>query len=145
MPIVYNSGMEQNHDYEKQILILRKDLKMGKGKLISQGAHASMGGLLLGGRFTTTPEGKSQYVIDLDPDLEAWLRGSFTKIAVWAESEEQLLELHKQAQASGLRTVVIKDNGKTVFHGVPTITALVIGPARASLVDPITRHLQLIN
>lgn len=137
--------MENQHDYEKQIIILRKDLKMGKGKLISQGAHASMGGLLLGGKFTTSPDGKNQYVIDLDPDLQAWLLGSFTKIAVWAESEEELMSLYNQAIQAGLRSVVIKDNGKTVFNGVPTVTAIAIGPALASKVDPITRHLQLIN
>lgn len=137
--------MENQHDYEKQIIILRKDLKMGKGKLISQGAHASMGGLLLGGKFTTSPDGKNQYVMDLDPDLHAWLLGSFTKIAVWAESEEELMSLHNQAIQAGLRSVVIKDNGKTVFNGVPTVTAIAIGPALASKVDPITRHLQLIN
>lgn len=137
--------MENQHDYEKQIIILRKDLKMGKGKLISQGAHASMGGLLLGGKFTTSPDGKNQYVIDLDPDLHAWLLGSFTKIAVWAESEEELMSLYNQAIQAGLRSVVIKDNGKTVFNGVPTVTAIAIGPALASKVDPITRHLQLIN
>ena len=118
---------------------------MGKGKLISQGAHASMGGLLLGGKFTTSPDGKNQYVMDLDPDLHAWLLGSFTKIAVWAESEEELMSLHNQAIQAGLRSVVIKDNGKTVFNGVPTVTAIAIGPALASKVDPITRHLQLIN
>ena len=137
--------MENQHDYEKQIIILRKDLKMGKGKLISQGAHASMGGLLLGGKFTTSPDGKNQYVMDLAPDLHAWLLGSFTKIAVWAESEEELMSLHNQAIQAGLRSVVIKDNGKTVFNGVPTVTAIAIGPALASKVDPITRHLQLIN
>ena len=135
-----------NHpDYEKQILIMRKDLDMGKGKLVSQGAHASMGAILKGGRFQTSPEGKPQLVIDLDPALENWLKGSFTKIAVWSQTEESLLELHQKALDAGIRSVVIKDNGRTAFHGVPTITAVAIGPALSSVLEPITGNLKLIN
>jgi peptidyl-tRNA hydrolase, PTH2 family len=132
-------------DYEKQIIVLRKDLDMGKGKLIAQGAHASMGAILRNGSFQTNPDGKTQFVIDLDPAIEGWLRGSFTKIAVWCADEAELMALHHQALDAGLHTILIKDNGKTAFHGVPTHTAIAIGPALASVLDPITRHLKLIN
>ena len=36
----YNIDMEK--DYVKQVIIIRKDLKMRKGKMCAQAAHAAM-------------------------------------------------------------------------------------------------------
>jgi len=112
----------------KQALILRRDLKMRRGKEIVQGAHASMKAML---------ENMEH------PDVKAWLAGPFFKIALTCDSEEEMQALERQAQADGLITARIVDSGQTEFGGVPTLTALAIGPAENARVDKITGHLKL--
>jgi len=123
----------------KQTIVLRKDLNMRKGKMIAQGAHASLQAILALGR----PE-NSSWVIRLDERLESWLRAGSKKICVSVNSEAELLALHAQAQAAGLINALILDSGKTEFGGVPTYTALAVGPDRAEHVDAITGALPLL-
>lgn len=111
---------------------------MRRGKEIAQGAHASLAAILNKG---AVEQGK--FVIDLDSAMEAWLTGSFTKICVSANSEDELLDLHQQAQKLGLNCALIQDSGKTEFNGVPTYTTCAIGPNDAKDIDPITGHLKL--
>jgi PTH2 family peptidyl-tRNA hydrolase len=123
----------------KQTIVLRKDLNMRKGKMVAQGAHASMRAILQLGH----PEGAS-FVIPLDERLEPWLLGRFKKICVSVNSETELLLLHQKAQAVGLITALIQDAGLTEFGGVPTYTALAVGPDTADRVDLITGALPLL-
>lgn len=123
----------------KQTIVLRKDLNMRKGKMIAQGAHASMGAILKLGRR----EGDA-FVIPLDERLAPWLLGRFKKICVSVSSEAELLALHEKARAGGLITSLVKDAGLTEFGGVPTYTAIAVGPDRADRVDAITGGLPLL-
>lgn len=113
----------------KQIIVMRKDLKMPRGKEIAQGAHASMKATLLH--------------LD-DPRVKDWLSGKFTKIAVGVNSEEELLALHKNALDNGLISELITDAGLTVFDGVPTNTCIAIGPDTHENLQPITGNLKLL-
>lgn len=117
----------------KQIIVMRKDLKMRRGKEIAQGAHASMVFLakkaLAGEAFTEVER--------------AWLEGLFTKVCVRVASEEELLALAEAAGKAGIRVEVITDSGKTEFAGVPTRTCLALGPDLASKIDTVTGHLEL--
>ena len=123
----------------KQTIVLRKDLNMRKGKMVAQGAHASMRAILqLGHR-----EG-GNFVVPLDERLEPWLLGRFKKICVSVNSEAELLQLHQEAKAAGLITALIQDAGLTEFGGVPTYTALAVGPDREDRVDLITGSLPLL-
>jgi len=112
----------------KQILVLRTDLKMRRGKEIAQGAHASMGGLIAHRR---------------DPFMRMWLTGPFAKIAVGIDGEAALLSLHEAARAEGLPACLIQDAGRTEFGGVPTYTALAIGPGEPEALKELTGHLKL--
>lgn len=113
----------------KQILVMRKDLNMRKGKLIAQGAHASLKATLE----------------NLDhPSVNKWLSGNFTKIAVGVTSEEELFEVMKKALDAGLITTLITDAGKTEFNGVATNTCIAVGPASHEDLLPITGHLKLL-
>lgn len=123
----------------KQIIILRKDLNMRKGKMVAQGAHASMKAILDLGVVT---DNKLQ--IDLDDRLHYWLTTNFKKITVGVNSEEELLELYNQAKEAGLYCSLITDSGLTEFGGVPTNTAVAIGPDKDSKIDSICSHLQLL-
>lgn len=123
----------------KQTIVLRKDLNMRKGKMVAQGAHASLRAILqLGHR-----EG-GNFVVPLDERLEPWLLGRFKKICVSVNSEAELLQLHQEAKAAGLITALIQDAGLTEFGGVPTYTALAVGPDREDRVDLITGSLPLL-
>jgi PTH2 family peptidyl-tRNA hydrolase len=124
----------------KQVIVVRSDLGMRKGKMIAQGAHASMKVFFDRGRIS----GTLGLLIPLTSDMQAWVQGKFAKVCVRAESEEQLLDLHKQAKQAGLPCAIIQDSGKTEFHGVLTYTALAIGPAKAEEIDPITGELKLL-
>jgi PTH2 family peptidyl-tRNA hydrolase len=123
----------------KQTIVLRKDLNMRKGKMVAQGAHASMRAILqLGHR-----EG-GNFVVPLDERLEPWLLGRFKKICVSVNSEAELLQLHQEAKAAGLITALIQDAGLTEFGGVPTYTALAVGPDTEDRVDLVTGSLSLL-
>src|SRR6266853_4452836 len=75
----------------KQVIVLRKDLNMRKGKMVAQGAHASMRAILNGARR----EG-DVLSIPLDARNEPWLCGRFKKICVSVNSESELLKLHQR-------------------------------------------------
>jgi PTH2 family peptidyl-tRNA hydrolase len=123
----------------KQVIVVRKDLGMRKGKMIAQGAHASMGAIL----GLAKREGDS-LVIPLDPRVEPWLCGRFKKIAVSVNSEAELLALHAKAKNAGIVCSLIQDAGLTEFGGVPTYTAVGIGPDDGERIDGITGELPLL-
>jgi peptidyl-tRNA hydrolase len=56
----------------------------------------------------------------------------------------ELLALQARAEAAGLINALIQDAGLTEFGGVPTYTAVAIGPDRADRVDAITGQLPLL-
>lgn len=123
----------------KQIIVLRRDLKMRRGKEIAQGAHASLAVLLEGAELR--PDGTA--VLPLWPEARAWLEGSFTKVTVKVQSEAELLAVRDAAAAAGIPHALIQDAGRTEFHGVPTYTALAVGPATDAQLAPVTGALPL--
>jgi len=125
----------------KQVIVMRKDLGMRKGKMIAQGAHASLKVLLDAG--APDPSG-SAFAIKLHPALAAWLGGRFTKVCVSVDSEAALDAIVDQARAAGVPCALIVDAGVTEFHGVPTKTCCAIGPAWSAAVDAITGGLPLL-
>jgi len=131
-------------DY-RQMLVVRRDLKMRAGKCAAQASHASMGAITRGpgAHIQTLENGERQLVVPLDDDLHAWLTGRFKKVCVYVTSEAELLALHERAQAQGMRCALIQDSGLTEFGGVPTYTVLSIGPHPKARLDPLTGQLPL--
>lgn len=123
----------------KQILVVRKDLNMRKGKIAAQCAHASMAVLL---RQMFDGEDGSR-ILKSDPRIDPWLDGAFTKICVSVNSEEELLAVHEAAKKAGILTSLIQDNGTTEFKGIKTNTVVAVGPDRCEKIDLITKHLPL--
>ena len=123
----------------KQVLVVRKDLGMRKGKIGAQCAHASLG-VILNEMVDTTCEDK---LLCYDERIFPWIKNSFTKICVSVNSEEELLEIHQKAKDAGLLTCLITDNGQTEFNGVKTHTVVAVGPDLIEKVDQITKHLPL--
>ncbi len=78
-----------------------------------------------------------------NPDVKAWLTGRFKKVTVYVETEQELIDLYDTAQKAGIPSAIIKDAGLTEFGGVPTITAVGIGPGSEEEINTITGHLKL--
>lgn len=131
---------------------MRKDLNMRKGKMIAQGAHASIA--FMTSRMQPkeslhlTPETKLITTFDASIRLSeaeyAWVSGRFTKICLGVNSEEELLAVHQAALSAGLVSHLITDAGLTEFNGVPTNTCICIGPDWEENIDPITKDLKLL-
>jgi PTH2 family peptidyl-tRNA hydrolase len=128
----------------KQVIVMRKDLGMRKGKMIAQGAHASLKVLLDAGQIDPHGPHGSRFALALDPALAAWLGGRFTKICVSVDSEAALDAVVERARAAGVPCALVVDAGHTEFHGVPTRTCCAVGPAWADAVDAITGGLPLL-
>jgi peptidyl-tRNA hydrolase, PTH2 family len=138
----------------KQIIVMRKDLKCRRGKMMAQAAHASMKVILDKMRkipysvvSNNNKEGKfTEYTLTVSGNsaLEQWLDGSFTKVVVGVDSLEELMEIHSEAKAMGMLTSIIEDEGRTEFHGEKTVTCVAIGPDTVERVDRVTGHLKLL-
>lgn len=126
----------------KQVIVVRKDLNMRKGKLAAQVAHASMA--FITRKMVGDEGGKGIYEISLTPAENEWLASSFTKVVVGVNSEDELRELIVKSQKSGITAHEIIDNGRTEFHGVPTLTCAAFGPSYPEALDALTGHLKLL-
>jgi PTH2 family peptidyl-tRNA hydrolase len=129
--------------HTKQVIVVRKDLNMRKGKIAAQVAHASLGvfsrhmqvqgrGNLFVGSFV------------FDEYAKLWFENSFTKICVSCDSEMELDKLADMCEALGITYNLVIDNGATEFNGVPTKTCLAVGPWKSEEIDQITGHLKLM-
>ena len=149
--------MEQNTLVNcKQVIVLRKDLGMRKGKMVSQGAHASLGALLTMFTKDKANDKFTNYLLtyknsgdDMDKEdkiLSSWLDGIFTKICLCVDNEDELVSLYNniKKEAPEIPIVMIEDNGLTEFHGIKTITCLATQPYCVNQLDLITGHLKLL-
>src|ERR1035437_1000977 len=118
----------------KQVIVVRKDLNMRKGKMVAQGAHAAMAAVL-----SRAKGSREERIIYLEEGsaINDWLNGRFTKICVSVNSEEELESVYQQAKDKGLLCSLITDAGLTEFNNVPTKTCCAIGPAWSDEIDEI--------
>ena len=124
----------------KQVIIIRKDLNMRKGKMAAQSAHASMKVFF----DLMEHDLKHYYILKLNEPMVKWFNGRFTKIVLGVDSESELLDLYHMAKDNGIVCSLITDAGLTEFHGEPTNTAIAIGPGWSDDIDSITGHLSLL-
>lgn len=112
------------------ILVVRNDLKMGKGKIGAQCGHAAVGAY--------------QRALHTIPRmLERWENSGCPKIAVKVDSEDEMMTLMKAARERSLNTCLIRDAGRTQIEP-NSKTVLAIGPAPANQIDQVTGHLKLL-
>jgi len=114
----------------KQAIIIRTDLKMSKGKIAAQSGHAAI---------SAAEEARKKH----HEWWKAWLEEGQCKVALKAESEQELLRLEKEAKALNLPYALITDKGLTEIPP-GTVTCLGIGPAPSALLDKITGNLPLL-
>lgn len=131
----------------KQVIVMRRDLKMRRGKEIAQGAHSTLA--FLTRKLEPAYEGKGGggnlylHEVMLTSDEMEWMKNSFTKVTCQVKSEEELLSVVEKAKAAGLTVHLVKDAGKTEFSGIPTYTCCAIGPHSSEKFEGITSDLEL--
>jgi PTH2 family peptidyl-tRNA hydrolase len=115
----------------KQVIILRNDLKLRKGKAAVQAAHASLKAYL-------TLQSRGQWEV-----INGWWANGQTKICLKVGSEEELIFVYKKSLSIPAPLALITDAAKTELKE-PTRTALAIGPWWADDINPITQDLELM-
>lgn len=119
----------------KQVIVIRRDLRMRRGKEIAQGSHAAMAFLVA--RLRAIADG-SLAGVQLSPEAQSWLTGIQAKVVLQAPDLETFERVERTARERGLEVHVITDLGLTEFAGRPTLTALAIGPDLADEIDAVT-------
>ena len=114
----------------KQVIVVRRDLGMGTGKIAAQVAHAAV---------MASEKTKSR-----KPEwFEEWFAMGQAKVVVKVTSMDELVEVRKKAEALHLPVVQVHDSGLTQIPP-GTSTCIGIGPAPSDLVDKVTSGLKLL-
>ena len=135
----------------KMMIVMRRDLKMRKGKIAAQAGHACVTAILkalkrdgLLSCIHIEENGAITLPEDLpETPLTAWFTRGEDKICVYVDSEEELLALDREAKERGILSALICDAGMTEFHGEPTFTCLALEPLPAERADELTGNLPL--
>lgn len=122
------SVMGEGGDF-KMVLVVRNDLKMGKGKVAAQCSHAAVSAY--------------KQVQRKNPKLlKHWEYCGQPKVVVKAPDEDTLIDLLGHAKDVGLPVSLIQDAGRTqIAPGSRTV--LGVGPGPADLIDRVTGDLKL--
>lgn len=111
----------------KLVLVVRKDLSMGVGKVASQCSHASI----------------MAYKRSSKVMLLKWNLSGQKKVVLGCPNEEALIKITEEARKHGLLTNIVKDAGHTQVHP-NTTTVLAVGPAKEEMINQVTGHLSLL-
>lgn len=114
----------------KQVIVVRADLKMGKGKIAAQCSHASI--MAMENAQRDNPE-----------SVEGWKGEGQMKVVLKVNSERELVELFQKVKNAGLKPALVQDAGHT--QTAPgTKTCFGVGPAEDARLDKLTGHLKLL-
>lgn len=157
MPTTFSSESDsaaRSHPYKaKQMIVVRRDLHMRKGKIAAQAGHACVEAVLIAlarqGRLNQVrePEQDGRVYLEHDPQdrsaITDWFDAGVAKVCVYVDSEDELLDIARQGREAGFAVSLIRDAGYTEFHGVATYTCLAFEPLPENEIDPITGSLPL--
>eukprot|EP00037_Helgoeca_nana_P020337 m.201427 g.201427 ORF g.201427 m.201427 type:complete len:243 (+) comp25229_c2_seq1:97-825(+) len=126
-----SKAMAELGDVEcKMVILVRKDIKMDKGKIAAQCGHAVLGCYRIARKY--------------QPEMvRMWFAYGQTKIALKVESEKDMDMIMRVAWENGLTAVPIRDAGRTQV-AAGTKTVLGIGPAPKEVINLFTGHLKLL-
>ena len=128
------------NDKVKQVIVMRKDLNLSKGRLVTQGAHASIA-FLTDKMKANLSNPEALWWVNLSQAEKEWIYGTFYKVCLSVDSEKELLDIGHKAVILGLSVKYIEE---TTGFDKPTITCIAIGPDYSSKIDPVTKHLKLL-
>lgn len=111
----------------KQVILVRNDLKLPKGKMAAQAAHAAVEAA-----FNSNKK-----------KVAEWRKQGAKKVVLKVKDEKELIEYLQKAKDNGLKTALITDAGKTVI-APGTKTCVGIGPDEEDKIDEVTGKLKMI-
>jgi PTH2 family peptidyl-tRNA hydrolase len=114
----------------KQVIVVRRDINMGTGKIAAQVAHAAVMGV------EKVKTSRREW-------FEVWFAAGQAKVVVKVKNIEELMEVRKRAEELHLPVVQVRDSGLTQVPS-GTITCIGIGPAPSDLIDKVTFELKLL-
>ena len=114
----------------KQVIIVRRDLAIGTGKLAAQVAHAAV----MGAEKVRTSRREW---------FNSWFAAGQAKVVVKVKSIEELMDVRMRAEELNLPVVQVQDSGLTQIPP-GTITCIGIGPDPSTLIDKVTLELKLL-
>jgi PTH2 family peptidyl-tRNA hydrolase len=114
----------------KQVMVVRRDLGMGTGKIAAQVAHAAV-------MAAERTKGRKPEWFD------EWFAMGQAKVVVKVTSMEELMDVRKRAESLHLPVVQVQDSGLTQIPP-GTTTCIGIGPAPSDLIDKVTSDLKLL-
>ncbi len=111
----------------KQVILIRQDLKLPKGKACAQCSHASV---------------EAVFKAD-DAEVKAWRQEGMAKIVLKVKDEKELIKYFQLAKDDGIPASLITDAGRTVI-APGTKTCVGIGPAQEEEINALTGELSLL-
>ena len=136
----------------KQMIVMRRDLHMRKGKIAAQAGHACVTAVLMAlerenrlGQVYTQGDGLCLRPSDRPATpLSDWFQHGTAKVCVYVDSEEALLDLDRRAKEASLQALIC-DTSMTEFHGQPTFTCLALEPLPPEQVGPAHRDAPVLS
>lgn len=113
----------------KMVLVVRNDLKMGKGKIAAQCSHATLGIY-------------KKVLYRAPKALNRWEMCAQPKVVLKIESEEDMLVLQERAKSLKLPTHITIDAGRTQIAPNSRTVMAILGPVE--VVDDVTGGLKLL-
>src|SRR5919106_1133109 len=114
----------------KQVIIVRRDVNMGTGKVAAQVAHAAVMGA------EKVKAARREW-------FNSWFAAGQAKVVVKVKNIEELMDVRTRAEQLNLPVVQVQDSGLTQIPS-GTITCIGIGPAPSALIDKVTFELKLL-
>ena len=121
--------MAKDVDY-KQVILVRKDLKLGKGKLAAQVAHASLDITLKIAKY-------------FPKEYLEWKEQGMKKVVLEVANEKELIEFKRKFENAGMKTKLVVDAGRTEIPA-GTKTCLGVGPYPENKIDKISGKLKIL-
>ena len=111
----------------KMVIVVRRDLKMRRGKEWAQVGHAVQ---------ALSAEVSLTYV--RSDAAWGWAMSGYKKVGLYCASEADLLKIQALAKDLDIPHCLVTDTGRTEFNGVPTNTVIGLGPWKSAEIDKIT-------
>ncbi|MFZ0441003.1 MAG: peptidyl-tRNA hydrolase Pth2 [Methanobacterium sp.] len=112
----------------KQVIVMRADLNISRGKVAAQACHGSLGA----------------YKKADDRALKKWKSEGEKKVILKVDDLEELFAIYELVKATDIPIYLVHDAGHTELPR-STITCLGIGPDEDEKIDKITQDLKLLK
>ncbi len=124
----------------KQVIVVRKDLDLKKGKLAAYVAHVSMRFLL----DNNEADRGDEFTIKLSPEEAVWIREGSTRVIYTVNSEDALRDLLFRAEIDGIESYPLQVQSPDEFSGDKTLVCAAFGPASSDELSRLVGKLKSI-